>query len=50
MVRPPGFEPGTIRLRGGCSTTELWALIFAPIYIGDDGQTFDFVILSWRAH
>ena len=25
MVRPPGFEPGTIRLKVGCSTTELRA-------------------------
>ena len=25
LVRPPGFEPGTIRLKVGCSTTELRA-------------------------
>lgn len=25
MARPPGFEPGTIRLKVGCSTTELRA-------------------------
>src|SRR3989338_10105391 len=33
LVRPPGVEPGTVGLKGHCSTIELWARVGSKLQL-----------------